>query len=211
MYKVVSVILARGGSKGIPKKNIIDVNGLPLIAYTIGASIDSKVDETWVSTDCEEIAEIADHYGANILWRPKELATDTASSESALLHFAENVKFDELVFIQPTSPLLESKYINEGIVKMEHYDSIVSVYEEKWSAIFDKDGNAYGWDMNNRPRRQDVEKIYVDNGAFFITTKKALIKSKRRYSGRIGMVEMPFSKSFEIDTMDELNLIRKIL
>jgi N-acylneuraminate cytidylyltransferase len=65
--------------------------------------------------------------------------------------------------------------------------------------------------MNNRPRRQDVEKIYVDNGAFFITTKKALIKSKRRYSGRIGMVEMPFSKSFEIDTMDELNLIRKIL
>jgi CMP-N-acetylneuraminic acid synthetase len=209
--KIVTVILARGGSKGIPKKNIIDVNGLPLIAYTINASIGSKTLETWVSTNCEDIASISEHYGANILWRPAELATDTASSESALLHFAENIDFDILVFIQPTSPLLESKYINEGLSKMNKYDSIVSVYEEKWSAKFDEDGNPHGWDMNNRPRRQEAKKIYVDNGAFFITTKEALIKSGRRYSGNIGMVEMPFSKSFEIDTIDELNLIRKIL
>ena len=74
--KIVTVILARGGSKGIPKKNIIDVNGLPLIAYTINASIGSKTLETWVSTNCEDIASISEHYGANILWRPAELATD---------------------------------------------------------------------------------------------------------------------------------------
>jgi len=208
--KVVSVILARGGSKGIPRKNIIDINGKPLIQYVIDASNNSIVGETWVSTDDEEIAEISGNHGAKILWRPAEFATDKASSESALLHFADNVDFDILVFIQPTSPLLETKYIDEGLSKMDKYDSIVSVYEDKWSAKFDGDGNPYEWDINNRPRRQDAEKLYVDNGSFFITTRKALLESRCRYSGKIGMVEMPFSKSFEVDTFDDLNLIRKL-
>ena len=98
--KVVSVILARGGSKGIPRKNIINLDGHPLIWYTINASQKSEVHETWVSTDCEKIAKVSSKLGANILMRPPNISEDTSSSEEALLDFANNVDFDILVFIQ---------------------------------------------------------------------------------------------------------------
>ena len=88
--KIVSVILARGGSKGIPGKNIIDINGKPLIYYTINESIVSNVDETWVSSDSDEILIISKYYGANTLKRPDDISMDISSSEDALLHFAEN-------------------------------------------------------------------------------------------------------------------------
>ena len=91
---VVSVILARGGSKGIPRKNIVDINGKPLLYYTIEASLKSGVDATWVSTDDEEIATIAYECGARVLKRPAKISTDKSTSESALMHFAEQVEFD---------------------------------------------------------------------------------------------------------------------
>ena len=103
--KIVSIILARGGSKGIPKKNIININGKPLIQYSIEASQKSCVKNCWVSTDCSEIKQIAHSLGTNVLDRPKNLSTDTASSDDALVHFSKHVDFDILVFIQPTSPL----------------------------------------------------------------------------------------------------------
>ena len=106
--KIVSVILARGGSKGIPQKNIVNLNGKPLIQYSIDASNNSNVEETWVSTDCSKIKKISLTLGANVLDRPTHLATDISSSDSALLHFAENVDFEILVFIQPTSPLIKA-------------------------------------------------------------------------------------------------------
>ena len=92
--KIVSVILARGGSKGIPKKNIIELCGKPLIEYAINASLKSSVHETWVSTDCDEIKSVCDAYDVNILNRPHEMSQDDSQSELALLHFAENVDFD---------------------------------------------------------------------------------------------------------------------
>ena len=96
-YKSVTLIPARGGSKGIPKKNIIDVDGKPLLAYSIEASIKSNVDETWVSTDDDEIAKTAEEYGARVLKRPDEIARDNSTSESVLLHFIEKVtNFDIL-------------------------------------------------------------------------------------------------------------------
>ena len=107
--KILSVILARGGSKGIPSKNIVDLNGKPLISYTIEASLQSNVDETWVSTDSSEIASVSSDYGANVIDRPSEISTDTSQSEEALLHFTYNHDFDIMVFIQPTSPLLKSR------------------------------------------------------------------------------------------------------
>ena len=208
--KIVSVILARGGSKGIPKKNMVKLNGKPLIYYTINTSLNAEIDETWVSTDCEEIAKTSIDLGANILKRPLNLSTDTSSSEDALLHFADNIDFDILVFIQPTSPLLKPKYINKGLNMMNKYDSIFSAYKEKWSAKFNIKGEPLGWDILKRPRRQDVEPVYVENGAFYITTKENLLKYKLRYGGNMGIVEMPFSESFQIDDHDELELIRKL-
>ena len=209
--KIISVILARGGSKGIPKKNMVELQDTPLLTYTLKASLNSKVSETWVSTDCEEIAKYSRDLGSNILMRPSNISKDISSSEDALLHFGNNVDFDYLVFIQPTSPLLQPKYINKGIKLMDTYDSIFSAYKEKWSARFDKNGNPINWDINKRPRRQDVDDVYVENGAFYITRKENLLRSKLRYSGNIGMVEMPLEKSFQVDTFDDLKLIEKLL
>tara|TARA_B100000427_G_scaffold21988_1_gene16620 strand:+ start:2664 stop:3296 length:633 start_codon:yes stop_codon:yes gene_type:complete len=209
--KIVSVILARGGSKGIKKKNIIEIKNKPLIAFAIEASNNSLVDETWVSTDNEEIAYVSGKYGANILNRPKELATDTSKSEDALVHFANNVDFDILVFIQPTSPLLSETYINDGIKMMDEYDSVFSAYREHWIPRWTLDSKPIDWDIYDRPRRQDVDESYVENGSFYITTKENLLRSNLRYSGKIGVVEMPLGESFQIDTMEDLNFIKKII
>ncbi len=212
--KIVSLILARGGSKGIPRKNIIDINGKPLLAYTIQASLDSVVNETWVSTDCAEIKLVAKKYSAQVIDRPLELAEDTSQSEDALLHFAMNYDFDILVFIQPTSPLLSADYINEGInilLKNHNFDSVCSVYKEHWIPRWELNGKPYNWNINNRPRRQDESEKYVENGAFYITSRKKLMESKLRYSGKIAFLEMPMSKSFQIDTLDDLELIKRII
>ena len=128
--KIVSIILARSGSKQIPNKNLVKVNNKPLIFYSINASLKSKVNETWVSSDSEKILRIAKRFGAKTLLRPQKYATDNASSESALLHFAKNVFFDIVVFIQPTSPLIIPSDINKGISLInKKYDSIISVSE----------------------------------------------------------------------------------
>ena len=212
--KIASLILARGGSKGIPSKNIIDLNGFPLLSYTIKASQESVVEETWVSTDCNSIKNIAESFGANIIDRPTELAQDNSQSEDALLHFAEHTDFDILVFIQPTSPLLQSKYINKGIdllLNDNEFDSVCTVYKGHWLPRWDQSGNPINWNINKRPRRQDKSELYVENGAFYITTKKNLLKSKLRYSGKIGFIEMKFSESFQVDTIDDLELIKKVI
>ena len=210
---VVSVILARGGSKGIPRKNIVDINGKPLLAYTIEASINSGVDQTWVSTDDADIAAVANKYGARILRRPTRLATDRSTSESALLHFAEEVDFEHVVFIQPTSPLLKSEYINSGIAMIGEYDSIFSAYVQHWTPRWTKTlpSEPIGWEPDNRPRRQDADEVYVENGAFYITSKQALLETGLRFSGKIGVVEMPLGDSYQIDTYEDLEFIKRII
>jgi len=129
--KIVSIIPARKGSKGIPNKNIIDLCGKPLIYYAIKASTQSIAEETWVSSDSEEILNISKNFGAKTIKRPSEFSDDNATSESALLHFAENVDFDILVFIQCTSPLIEFNDINRGVEKMKKFESVLSVTETK--------------------------------------------------------------------------------
>ena len=209
--KILSVILARGGSKGIPSKNIVDLNGKPLISYTIEASLQSNVDETWVSTDSSEIASVSSTYGASVIDRPNEISTDTSQSEEALLHFTDNHDFDIMVFIQPTSPLLKSIDINKGLELMSKYASILSVTREHWIPKWSMDMNPIDWEIDNRPMRQDKEETFLENGAFYITKRKNLLQSKLRYSGKIGFVEMPLSRSFQIATLDDLNLINTII
>lgn len=209
--KIVAVITARGGSKEIPKKNIIPIKGKPLIWYTVNASKKSIVHETWVSTDCKEIASVASQAGAKVIDRPKALADDVVMPDAALVHFAKNIDFDILVFIQPTSPLLCYSHINEGISMMTDYDSVFSAYKEHWLPRWDKYGNPINWEINNRPRRQDIPEQYVENGALYITTKKNLLKSKLRYSGNIGIIEMPLQKSFQLDSHDDLIVLENLL
>lgn len=212
--KIVAIILARGGSKGIPRKNIIDLCGKPLLAYSIEAVKKSKyICDVYVSTEDGEIAEVAKRYGAKVVNRPEELASDTASSESALLHFADNIDFDYMVFVQPTSPLVRTEYIDHGIELLftGDYDSVFSAYEEHWMGKWNEKGETVGWDVNQRPRRQDLPKVYAENGAFYITGKKNFLESKLRYSGRIGILEMPVKDSFQLDTLDDLELFRALI
>jgi len=210
---VVSVILARGGSKGIYRKNVVDVNGKPLLYYTIKASLESEVDETWVSTDDDEVAQIAAQNGAKVLKRPSELSADTSTSESALIHFANSVEFEQVVFIQPTSPLLKARYINEGLSMMSEYDSVFSAYIQHWIPKWTKTlpSEPIGWDPHKRPRRQDAPETYIENGSFYITTKKHLIDSGLRFSGKIGVVEMPLGESYQIDTYNDLEFIKRVI
>ncbi|MBT4207264.1 acylneuraminate cytidylyltransferase family protein [Candidatus Woesearchaeota archaeon] len=208
--KIISVIPARGGSKGIPLKNLVDIKGKPLIYYSIQSSLKSNVDETWVSTDSVRISNIAGGLGARVQMRPDEIATDTSPSEETLLHFTENNDFDIMVFIQATSPLIKSTDINKGLEMMDEYDSVFSVYREHWIPRWSLKVESE-WDIYNRPMRQQVEEHYVENGAFYITTRKRLLDSKLRYSGRIGAVEMPLERSFQVDTYDDLSLIKKLI
>mgnify|MGYP003150385004 FL=1 len=209
--KVVSVIPARGGSKGIPLKNIVELGGKPLISYTIESSKQSNVDETWVSTDSSEIASVVSEYGVKVIERPEDISTDTSQSEEALLHAARDSDFDVVVFIQPTSPLIKSEDINKGLEMMDEYDSVFSVTKEHWIPRWTMDVKPFEWEINNRPMRQDKPETYIENGAFYITKRKNLLESKLRYSGKMGVVEMPLSRSFQIDTIEDLELMEKLL
>ena len=220
--KIVSVILARGGSKGIPRKNLIDLNGSPLISYAINASLNSDVNETWVSSDDEEIMEVSRRYGARTLRRPTELAEDESTSESALSHFVNNVESDYTVFIQPTSPLLLAEDINKGIELLSkyEYDSVFSAYEEHWTGrwkVNPRDEHKgtlrpSNYTLDKRPRRQDLlYTTYIENGAFYISSTSAMRLSCTRLNGRIGVLKMPQYRSFQIDTLDDLTLLEKLL
>ena len=211
--KTVALILARGGSKGIPNKNIINIKDKPLLAYSILAAQQSNVDEVWVSTDCKNIKRVAVDYDAQVIDRPEKYATDFSKSEDALLHFAKKINFDILVFIQPTSPLINSNDINSGLslLQKNNYNSVFSAYKEHWIPRWSLDKKPDNWEIDNRPMRQEMDEKYIENGAFYITTKNALINSGLRYSGKIGIIEMPLSRSFQIDNEDDLLLIKELI
>ncbi len=211
---IKSVILARGNSKGIHKKNLIDLNGKPLIYYVITESLKSNTQETYVSTDNEEIKEISLKYGAKVIDRPKELSLDTSSSEEALLHFSENIDFNILVFIQPTSPLIKYEYINKGIemVKNGGYDSVFSCLKQHWIPEWSLDLKPLNFNLNDKyPRRQEKEEKLIDIGMFYVIKRETLLENKFRLGGKIGYVELPLSESFQVDDMEDLKLIEKLM
>lgn len=211
MVNRTALILARGGSKGIPNKNIRDLNGKPLISYTISAAQKSDIDEVWVSSDSDEILNVANNCGAKTIKRPSVLAMDHSPSEPSLIHFLNNVNCDTLIFIQPTSPLLLHSDINLGLEKANSYDSVFSVYREHWVPRWSLNVEPDSWDPLNRPRRQDQPEKYVENGAFYISKSTAILASNCRYSGRINVAEMPYSRSVQVDTLDDLEYVKQFL
>jgi len=219
--KIIAIIPARGGSKGIPRKNIRLLAGKPLIAYSIEAALKSKyIDRVIVSTEDEEIAEISKKYGAEVIKRPDELATDTAPTEPALEHVVkwlkeyEDYKTDIIVLLQPTSPLRNSKYIDEAldIFLNSDYNSLLSVCPSH-AFIWKMSENSYpiNYDFKNRPRRQDKEPEYRENGAIYITKYKILMENHNRLGGKIGLYVMPEKHSIEIDTEFDFYLCEQML
>ena len=215
--KVVAIIPARGGSKRIPRKNLLPINDKPLISYTIDtAKRCDGVGSVWVSTDDDEIAEVAKNFGSEVIQRPDHLAMDISSSEDALLHFADNVDFDILVFLQATSPLTTVEQLKEGLRKVVdgEAESVLSVTEDHrfyWADQRNGQKVPINYDLLNRPRSQDKEKWYKETGAFYITRRENLLASRCRISGNIDFVIVAEKYAFEIDTSEDMQIVSALL
>jgi len=209
--KIVSLTLCRSGSQGVPDKNIRNLAGYPLFSYPILATRD-VVDKMYVSTNDPIVKEYSRMIGIEVIDRPDDMCTPKSQSEEALLHFSKKVDFDILVFVQATSPMIKKKYIEAGLnLVFNGADSVFSVYREHWVPRWNNQKKPIGWDINNRPMRQDIEDVFVENGAFYITTRKSLIESGLRYSGNVEFVEMPISESFQVDTEEDFKLIESLM
>ncbi len=202
---IIALIPLRGGSKSIPLKNIKPFAGHPLCYWTIKAAQDcSLIDEVWVSTDHPQIKDICLSLGTKVIDRPAELATDTASTESVMLHFMQNLDFDILVTLQATSPFTTSLDLDEAIklFKQRKYDSLLSAVS--WKRFFWNTNNEpVNYDPYNRPRRQEFEGWLMENGAFYLTKRQILEKYQNRLGGRIGIYTMDPQSSVEIDELED--------
>ena len=213
MDKYVVFIPVRGGSKSIPLKNIRKINGRPLVYWTLDAAVNCpKVDRVYLCTDSAAIKEkVAEYIAENdcaekllCIDRPAETATDTASTESAMLYFANTyTDFEQLILVQATSPLLTADDLTSAITSFEEngYDSLLSVVRQKRFNWMSKDGEFVptNYDFRARPRRQEFDGYLVENGAFYINSRENFLRDECRLSGRVGVHEMAEETYFEID------------
>ncbi len=184
--KHLVVVPARGGSKGIPKKNIYPLCGKPLLSYTLETALAAGIDgDITVSTDADDIAEVAaGHEGVIVIKRPDELAVDTASTEDALIHALDYMKekygkeYDTVITLQPTSPMRTPETVKAFIENYEKnadkYDAQLTLTEcrgDYWVCREDKFGRLF---PNAPRRRQDREPIYLEDSCIYITDAKAL-------------------------------------
>jgi len=205
--RIIALIPVRGGSKGIPRKNVRLFAGKPLVYWAVKAASDCKaIDRVLVATDDEEIGRTVESFGlprVQVVDRSPESASDTASTEMVMLEIANRHHFDSLVLIQATSPLIEDWHLTEGIRKYLRTgaDSLLSVVRQKRFVWTETDEGAVPVNYNpaSRPRRQDWEGMLVENGAFYITSREQLLATGVRISGRTELYEMPESTYFEID------------
>ena len=214
--KTVAFIPARGGSKGIKDKNIMPIGGKPLIYWTASACEKSEtIEKVFISTDSDKIKNVIDGFGfkkVEVISRSAETASDTATSESALIEFCKNHEFEKVVFLQATSPLTTSGDIDGAVKKLESEsaDSLVSVIHN-YQFLWGKDGKPNNYDPQNRPRRQDWDGYYIENGAFYISSRIAILDSNCRVSGKITYWEMPQKSFFELDEPEDIDIIAHLL
>ena len=214
--KIIALIPARGGSKGIPKKNIKIFKNKPLIVHTINYALSCKlIDQVYVTTDCSEIKKIAINTGAKVINRPEKLALDESTTESAIEHALDklNNKPDIIVLLQPTSPIRPENSLEESlqIYSDGSYNSLLSISPtHKFFWNINKDIAEANYDFMNRPRRQDIKKediSYLENGSLYIFSYNHFIKTKNRLGGKIGYIIFPEEFSLEIDTMLDFNIL----
>jgi len=227
--RIVAIIPARGGSKRLPRKNIYSILGKPAIAYTIEAAKESGVlDKIIVSTDDKKIAEISRTYGAQIPFiRPKELATDSASTYSVIKHAVEFLekegeKIDVIVTLQPNSPLLRPEHIKEGIDKFlkGNLNSLLSVtkgFPVWW--VLKEEGNKYvpyvKLESGKNPfnvESQYLPRSYQPNGAIYITDRDFLLEAGAFVDDKgTGILFMSEEDSCDVDTEVDIIIIKEIM
>jgi N-acylneuraminate cytidylyltransferase len=218
----VAIIPARGGSKGIPRKNLIDLGGKPVIAHTIEhARSAPSVQRIIVSTDDDEIAGVAAMFGAEVVRRPSEISGDTSRSEAAIVHVLEELSRTEryepdlVVFLQATSPLRRPEDVQAAIdlLVRENADSLFSACRfhgflwrregERWVSV--------DFDYERRPRRQERPEEVMENGSIFVFKPWVLQTHNDRMGGKIAAYLMPAINSFELDQPEDVELIRGLM
>jgi CMP-N,N'-diacetyllegionaminic acid synthase len=218
---IIAIIPARGGSKGITHKNIQTLLDVPLITHSILDANESKlVTQVFVSTDDIKISEISESYGAKIIHRPIELAGDTASSESALIHALSELEAcgifpDLVVFLQCTSPIRSGKEIDQAIAKLneENADSLLSVspsHRFLWEEI-QGTARSLNYDYRYRPRRQEMNPQYVENGSIYLFKPWVLKKFGNRLGGKIVLFPMSEESAWEIDSQFDFEIATNLM
>ncbi|MGD8567769.1 MAG: acylneuraminate cytidylyltransferase family protein [Gammaproteobacteria bacterium] len=223
--EVLAIVPARGGSKGLPRKNIRLLNGQPLISYSVKAGMDSKyIDDVIVSSEDDEILTIAKTYGASIIKRPKELASDTASAELLIKHVLEaqlqkGVSYRYTILLQPTSPLRTSMHIDQAyeVLLSEKASSLISVVEYEYTPykcfVIYKDNTLQGLFNNKTPfmNRQELPPCYLSNGAIYIFETEKFIRNMSFYQERCVPFIMNKSVSIDIDTYSDLKEAERLM
>ena len=206
---VIAFIPARGGSKSIPGKNIKDFCGKPLIYWNLFALEKSElVDEVIVATDSEQIFKIVEEFNflkVKLYQRSAENAQDHSTSESIMLEYINYAKLapsDTFMLVQATSPFTRTKDFNNGLRLMSRHDTVFACAKIK-RFIWNKEGIPLNYDHNNRPRRQDFEGTFMENGAFCISSVSDIIYHNNRISGNIGICEMEEYTFVEIDEVED--------
>ena len=206
---VIAFIPARGGSKSIPGKNIKDFCGRPLIYWNLFALEKSDlIDEVVVATDSEKIFKKVKEFNfskVKLYKRNAENAQDHSTSEAIMLEYINYAKLsstDTFMLVQATSPFTRTEDFNNGLNLMSTYDTVFSCAKIK-RFIWNKDGNPLNYDHNNRPRRQDFDGTFMENGAFCISSVSDIIYHNNRISGNIGICEMPEYTFVEIDEVED--------
>lgn len=221
MGDCVAIIPARGGSKGIPGKNLLMLSGKPLIAWSIEHALkSSKIDSVWVTSDSDEILSLAKELGANVILRPLNISGDRATSEEAWIHALTNIKqhteVDLIVCMQPTSPIRGRNDLDEAVEMFTagQFDSILSVtkIEDHFEWRLTSDGaESVNYDFKDRRRRQEIEQKYLENGSFYIVSPADLINNNNRLGGKIGLYVQEKYKMFQIDNIEDIALCEAIL
>ncbi len=227
-HKTIAFIPLRGGSRSIPLKNIKEMNGRPLVYWVLDAAVGcGLIDEVCVCTDSDiiknKIDEYRELYRNNLdtgkllcIGRSAQSASDTASTEMAMLEFAAHYDFQNIVLIQATSPMLTERDLTGAlnIYREGSFDSLLSVVRQK-RFIWRQEGGGRAFPMNydplKRPRRQEFSGYLVENGAFYITSRGLLLSSKCRISGNTGYYEMDDESYFEIDENSDWIIAEQLL
>lgn len=217
--KYICIILARKGSKRIKNKNLVNINGKPLIEYTLDAIAKiMPLNNIYVSTNDKNVIKIAKKYNINFIKRPDTLCKDNSSSEGGIIHAIRMIKiereFNHVIFLQPTSPLRDGVDIFNCVKKYEKkkLDSIFSAYLAKrfiWTKT--KRLSSLTFNYKKRQRSQSLQNLIIENGAIFIFNVKKFLKFKNRIFGKFDYYEMEENKSFDIDDFQDLKIVKKLL
>lgn len=214
-----SIILARGGSKGIKNKNLITVGNKPLLYWSVKKSLNSKkIRNTWVSSDSKKIVNYARNIGSKVILRPRKYSKDNSSSQSAWLHAIKHIekqnKCDAILAIQPTSPIRIDNFDRAiNFFKKNKFDSLFSSSIIKDYCLWKKNKKKFiaQYNFKKRKRRQQIKNYFLENGSFYIFKIEKFKKIKNRLFGRIGTFIQSKIENFQLDDIEDLLIIKSII